>query len=83
MKRNYTHIKAFDSEIIEMREAGKTRQEIANELGLEKEQIKGWVKRYNRRIAEAEITLPTQTKPQARPKNSSAPTRKRIVKSSD
>lgn len=48
--------------IIAMREAGKTRQEIANELGLTKEQIKNWVSRYNKRLkkqAEGIPTLPT------------------------
>ena len=51
MKRKYTHIRIFESRIIEMREAGKTRQEIADELGLTKEQIKGWVKQHNRRLS--------------------------------
>ena len=35
--------------IIAMREAGKSRQEIADKLGLTKGQIKSWVTRYNRR----------------------------------
>ena len=48
-KRKYTHIKTMEPQIISMREAGMTRQEIADELGLTKEQIKGWIKRYNRR----------------------------------
>ena len=48
-KRKYTHIKAMEQQIVTMREAGMTRQEIADELGLTKEQIKGWIKRYNRR----------------------------------
>ena len=47
-KRKYTHIKVMEQQIITMREAGMTRQEIADELGLTKEQIKGWVRRYNR-----------------------------------
>ena len=45
-----------------MREAGKTRQEIADELGLTKEQIKNWVSRYNKKLkkqAEGIPTLPT------------------------
>ena len=54
MGREYTHVKAREEEILRLREAGKTRQEIADELGLTKEQIKGWVKRYNRRQAEKE-----------------------------
>ena len=48
-KRKYTHIKAVEPQIISMRKAGMTRQEIADKLGLSKEQIKDWVKRYNRR----------------------------------
>lgn len=34
-----------------MRQAGKTRQEIADHFGLDKEQIKNWVGRYNREQA--------------------------------
>ena len=39
--------------IIQMREAGKSRREIANELGLTKQQIKNWVNRYNKRMEKA------------------------------
>ena len=35
-KRKYTHIKAVEPQIISMRKAGMTRQEIADELGLSK-----------------------------------------------
>ncbi len=48
--------------IIAMREAGKSRREIADELGLTKEQIKNWVSRYNKKLkkqAEGIPTLPT------------------------
>jgi transposase len=55
MKRQYTHIKAMESEIIRMREEGKTRQEIADALGFTKEQIKGWIRRHNK---EPELTVP-------------------------
>ncbi|WOC32476.1 MULTISPECIES: hypothetical protein [Caproicibacterium] len=34
MKRSWTNIKAFEPKILAMRAAGKTRQEIADELGL-------------------------------------------------
>jgi len=60
MVKKNTSIKAREKEIIALREAGKTRQEIADELGFTKEQIKGWVKRYNRRIAETGSGLPRQ-----------------------
>ena len=35
-KRKYTHIKELEPQIIAMREAGMTRQEIADELGVGK-----------------------------------------------
>ena len=48
-RRKYTHIKEVEDQIIAMRESGMTRQEIADELGLQKSQIKDWVRRYNKR----------------------------------
>lgn len=73
-KRKYTHIKEIETQIIAMRKAGMTRQEIADELGLEKGQIKNWIARYNRRKAEAlQGLLP---KPKGRP-------RKRPLSSTD
>jgi len=60
MKRKYTRIKIFEEQIIEMRAAGKTRQEIADKLGLTKEQIKEWVKRHNKRISETESEVPKE-----------------------
>ena len=68
-KRKYTHIKAIEMQIVSMREAGMTRQEIADELGLEKEQIKNWVARYNRRKADLLQGLPARPKgrPRKRP----------------
>jgi len=63
MTRKYGDIKARESEILELREAGKTRQEIADELGLKKEQIKEWAKRYKKRQAaleKGEIKLPNR-----------------------
>ena len=49
MNRKYTHIMLAEEEILRLRQEGKTRQEIANALGLNKEQIKNWISRYNRR----------------------------------
>lgn len=40
--KKYAHIKAVEIQIISMREAGMSRQGIADELGLEKIQIKNW-----------------------------------------
>ena len=65
-KRKYTHFKAMENQIISMREAGMTRQEIADELGLKKGQIKNWIARYNRR---GSILLQGQeSKPKGRPR---------------
>jgi len=41
-------MKAIEAGIIELREAGKSRQEIADYFGLSKKQIANWVTRYNR-----------------------------------
>ena len=48
-KRSYTHVKEIESVILSLRTAGLTRQEIVDELGLQKSQIKDWVRRYNKR----------------------------------
>ena len=65
-KRKYTHIKEVETQIIAMREAGMSRQEIADELGLEKTQIKNWVNRYNRE--KARLTKGLLPKPKGRPR---------------
>lgn len=39
-KKKWTRIKNYEPEIIRLREAGLTRQQIADELGLDKIQIK-------------------------------------------
>ena len=45
--------------LIAMREGGKSRQEIADELGLTKSQIKNWVTRYNRKNEKQAKGIPT------------------------
>ena len=55
MKRKWTNIQKLELVIQKMQKDGRTRQEIADELGLEKAQIKNWINRYNRRQRE----LPT------------------------
>ena len=47
-KRKYAHIKEIESELLAMRNAGCTQQEIADHFGLEKSQIKNWINHYNR-----------------------------------
>ena len=65
-KRTYTHVKELENIIISMREAGMTRQEIADDLGLTKEQIKSWVTRYNHR--NKNIVEGIALKPKGRPR---------------
>ena len=67
-KRKYTHIQEIETQIIAMREAGMTRQEIADELGLEKAQIKAWVTRYNRRKVGLQQGIPPKSKGRPRKK---------------
>ena len=45
--------------IIQMREEGRSRQEIAESLGLTKTQIKNWVNRYNRRLKKQAAGIPS------------------------
>ena len=48
-KRKYTHVKGLEELVIAMRGSGMTRQEIADELGLDKIQVKNCMYRYNHR----------------------------------
>ena len=47
MARKYTHMKLLEAQIQEMRQQGKTKREIAEHLGLSKEQVKNWISRHN------------------------------------
>ena len=67
-KRKWTNIKAFEGLIIEMRDAGKTRQEIADALGLDKIQVKNWINRQNKKQASIEAGLPPKRRGRPRKK---------------
>lgn len=64
--RKYTHIKLFETEIKEMWADGKTKREIANALGLEKEQVKGYLKRQRRNAAKMAAGI--EPRPKGRPR---------------
>jgi transposase len=70
-KRKYTHISAVENEIIAMREAGKSRREIAECLGLEIQQVKGWVTRYNKR--QTKLSAGILPRPKGRPRKAAPP----------
>jgi transposase-like protein len=67
MKRKWTDIQTAEPMIQEMRKEGRTRQEIADALGLEKVQIKNWINRYNRRQGKAPVTARKKGRPRKRP----------------
>lgn len=74
-KRKWTRIEIYEPEIIRLREAGLTRQEIADELGLDKIQIKNWINRYNKRQNAA---YDTDQKPKGRPRKDGQPPRQNM-----
>ncbi len=70
-RRKYTHIQEMEEEILSMRQKGATRQEIADQLGLSKSQIKSWITRYNRKQAKLEVGI--CPRPKGRVRRSDAP----------
>ena len=80
-KRRYTKIKEYEAVILSMREAGYTRREIADELGLEVKQIEWWVSRYNKRQVLA--LKGSEPKAKGRPRKDGQPPRQDIQKELD
>lgn len=70
-RKKYTHIKALEPEIVQMRETGKSKREIAEHFGLTTEQVKELLKRYRRR--ERKIAAGIMPRPQGRPRKDVAP----------
>ena len=68
-KRKYEHMWKYEERIREMREEGRTTREIAEELGLEKKQIRNWISRQNRKEREQAQGIIRQKKgrPRSRP----------------
>jgi len=77
-KRKYTHIKGLEELVISMRGAGMTRQEIADELGLDKIQIKNCIYRYNHR--RTLLASGHEPKPKGRPRKDGQPPRQDLQK---
>ena len=65
-KRKWTDVSRYGQIITEMRQAGYTRQEIADALGLEKFQIKNWINQQNR--AKRKVAGGVLPKPKGRPR---------------
>ncbi len=68
-KRKYTHIKELEPILLQMREEGSSRREIANQLGLSLRQIEDWINRRNRSQRKEAQGLPAKRKgrPRSRP----------------
>ena len=77
-KRKYTHIKGLEELVISMRGAGMTRQEIADELGLDKIQVKNCIYRYNHR--RTLLASGHEPKPKGRPRKDGQPPRQDLQK---
>ena len=65
-KRNYRKIEEWESEIIAMWIAGKTRRETAERFDLTLKQIETWITRYNRK--QAKLTEGIVPRPKGRSK---------------
>jgi len=50
-KRRYTHMDKYETIILAMRQEGRTRREIADELDISIKQVADWITRYNKRQA--------------------------------
>ena len=70
-KRRYTHMKQYETLIAAMRSEGKSRQEIADELGCEAIQVKWCISRYNRR--KRAYAVLKEAKPKGRPRKDGQP----------
>ena len=71
MSRKYTKIDEYEKQILTMKKAGKTQREIAESLGLEREQIKEWFRRYRRKQSKIEAVV--KIRPKGRPRKDSEP----------
>ena len=72
-KKKWTNIKILGAEINTMREAGKSRQEIADYFGLDKVQIKNGVHRYNKEVKRTSFGI--APRPKGRPRKDGQPPR--------
>ena len=71
MSRKYTNIDQYEKQILSMRKEGRTHREIAESLGLEKEQIKKWLRRY--RMKKEKIEAGIQIRSRGQHRNHSEP----------
>ena len=65
MARGYRHIEEYAEEILRLKAEGKTKREVGEMLGFTKEQIHGFITRYNakQRKIEAGIAIKKKGRP--------------------
>lgn len=68
-KRKYTKMDKYAAQIAGMRDEGRTRQEIADALGLDYNQVANWIKRNNRKGRN--LAQGITPKPKGRPRKQS------------
>ena len=72
-KRRYTRIKAVEAKILRMHSEGETHRSIAEVFGLEREQVKKFLKRH--REKQAMLCEKGSSKPKGRPRKDGQPPR--------
>ena len=72
-KRRYTRIKAVEAETLRMHSEGETHRAIAEVYGLEREQVKKFLKRH--REKQALLRAGQASKPNGRPRKDGQPPR--------
>ena len=65
MPRSYRHIQKYETEILTLKEQGKTLREIGEQLGFTYEQLHNFISRYNtkQRKIEAGVTIRRKGRP--------------------
>lgn len=71
MSRKYVKIDEHGKEILELKRAGKTNQEIAQKLGVDRKCIRNWVVRFNRQQRKLEAGI--KLRPKGRPRKDAPP----------
>ena len=66
MTRKWADIQSNEQIILQMRQQGRTNQEIANALKLDKK-IKNWINRFNRKQAQPSVPLKRKGRPRKHP----------------
>lgn len=62
MPRSYRHVSDYEEEIFALRKKGYTNRAIGEALGFNEEQIKNFIRRYNRKQRKMEAGIAIQKK---------------------